>query len=261
MSAASLAVAVLLLAPSIEARAQQSTLAPSYSTASIVNAATNQPGAFAPNTIVSIYGASLSYNTVSMTLNQGRLPTTLGGVTVYIGHTAAYLFFVSPQQINVLLPYNMLPGPFTLTIVRDGTTGPTVNLTMTVTAPGLFQLSPNVVLATHANGSVITPASPAAASEIIVLYAVGLGQTVPDVIDGFVPDRAMKILDFSILDVLINSVQLDPARVLYAGVTPGFAGLYQINLMLPDNLPSNPEIRVAIGLQASPSFMNLPTVN
>jgi len=51
---------------------------------------------------------------------------------------------------------------------------------------------------------------------------------------------------------------VDPSRILYAGVTPGFAGLYQINLRVPGGLDADPEIRVFIGLQGSPSFLKLP---
>jgi uncharacterized protein (TIGR03437 family) len=259
MSTASLAVAVLLLVPSLEAWDSQSTLAPSYSTASIVNAATGLTSGFAPNTIISIYGTNLSFNTVGTTSTKGSLPTQLGGVTVYFGSLAGNLFFVSPLQINVLVPYNINPGSTTVSIFREGTAGPAVPLALTATAPGLFQLSPNTILGTHADGSVITANSPATAGEVIVIYAVGLGPTVPDITDGFIPDRAMNIANLSNLAVLINSVQVSRSTVLYAGVTPGCAGLYQVNLRLPDPLPSNPEVRVAIGPQASPSFMNLPT--
>jgi uncharacterized protein (TIGR03437 family) len=69
----------------------------------------------------------------------------------------------------------------------------------------------------------------------------------------------MKITSLSTLNVLLNGVPADPASIQYAGVTPGCAGLYQINLQLPAPLPSNPEVRVAIGSQISPPSLNLPT--
>jgi uncharacterized protein (TIGR03437 family) len=259
MSAAYFAVAVLLAAPSLEAWQTQTTLAPSYSTASILNAATNLPSGFAPNTIVSIYGTHLSYNTAGIMQNAGRLPTTLGGVSVYFGLTQANLFFVSPGQINVLVPYDFQPGTKTITVVREGTSGPPVSLALTETAPGLFQLTSNTIIATHADGSVITPDLPADAGEVIVIYAVGLGRTVPDLTSGTVPTGARAILRAADLVVVLNNAALAPGSILYAGVTPGFAGLYQINARLPDPLPPNPEVRVWIGSQASPPYMNLPT--
>jgi uncharacterized protein (TIGR03437 family) len=45
--------------------------------------------------------------------------------------------------------------------------------------------------------------------------------------------------------------------VLYAGLAPGFAGLYQINLLLPSDLTANPQIQVAVGAQVSPTLVQL----
>lgn len=258
MSAAYLAVAVLLLAPSLEAW-QQTTLAPSYSAASVLNAATNLPSGFAPNTIVSIYGSNLSFGTAAAAPGSGSLPRILSGVTVYFGLTQAFLFFVSPTQINVLVPYELTPGTKTVTVNREGTIGPPVSLTLTETAPGLFQLGHGLVLATHSDGSVITPDQPAQPGEVIVIYAIGLGRTLPDLIGGTAPSAARTILHAADLAILVDYTPVDPVNVLYAGVTPGFAGLYQINLRLPAMFRVDPELRVGIGTQWSPPFMNLPT--
>jgi uncharacterized protein (TIGR03437 family) len=259
VSAAHLAVAVLLLAPSIEAQSTQSTLAPSYSAASIANIATNLPSGFAPNSIISIYGTNLSYNTANGAASSGYLPQTLGGVTVYVGLLQANLFYVSPGQINFLLPYVLVAGPTTVTVVREGTFGPAVPITLTTTAPGLFESSPTTILATHADSTPVTSSSPAVAGEVIVIYAVGLGHTTPHLDNGMIPSLAASISDLADLNVLLNGAAVDPATIQYAGVTPGCAGLYQINVQLPDPLPSNPEVRVAIGPQISPPLMSLPT--
>ena len=58
--------------------------------------------------------------------------------------------------------------------------------------------------------------------------------------------------------VVLNGTDVDSHLVLYAGVTPGFAGLFQINLQLPANAPSNPEIRIGYGAQLSPAGRILP---
>jgi len=57
--------------------------------------------------------------------------------------------------------------------------------------------------------------------------------------------------------VFLNDEPLDASSVLYAGVTPGFLGLYQVNLRLPERLEENPRIRVAIGTQISPDAVHL----
>jgi uncharacterized protein (TIGR03437 family) len=58
--------------------------------------------------------------------------------------------------------------------------------------------------------------------------------------------------------VLLNGKAVPPGSVSYAGLAPGFAGLYQINLVVPSGLPPNPEIRIAIGQQISPPLVLLP---
>ena len=59
------------------------------------------------------------------------------------------------------------------------------------------------------------------------------------------------------LQVLLNGVAIDPQLVLYAGVTPGYSGLYQINFTIPAGAGTNPEIRVQIGTQASIASIKL----
>jgi uncharacterized protein (TIGR03437 family) len=251
--------AVLLLASSLEAQVQQTTLAPTYSTASIANAATNLTTGFAPNSIISIYGNNLAFSMSGVSAQTGILPVTVGGVTVYIGNKQGYIFFVSPQQINVLIPTALSPGPTSVTVVRQGTVGPTVPIVLTATAPSLFQIAPNTILATHADGSLIASASPAKSGETVIIYALGLGSTIPAQNDGVIPSRAAKLANFASLNILLNGVAVAAANIQYAGITPGCAGLYQINLLLPAPLPANPELRLQIGTQMSPAGMNLLT--
>jgi uncharacterized protein (TIGR03437 family) len=258
MFAARFALAVLVLGSSMEADGFQASTAPSYSSASIVNSASNLPNDYAPNTIISLYGLNLAYSTRGIPPNSA-LPTTLGGVTVYVGIAAANLFYISPTQINVLVPNNLQPGPVTISVVREGASGPAAVIVLAETAPALFALNPGTVLATHADGSTITPDSPAAQSEVIVIYAVGLGRTNPDPLSGQIPTAAAPIQHLKDLQVLLNGTAIDTALIYYAGVTPGFAGLYQINVQLPVNMSADPEVRVAIGSQISAPGLALPT--
>ena len=90
-----------------------------------------------------------------------------------------------------------------------------------------------------------------------MLFAAGLGRTSPDISSGFVVQNAAPILYASQLIVLLNGTPCPPQNIYYAGVTPGFAGLYQINLKLPDPLPPNPAIQLVIGTAASPPAVQL----
>ncbi len=258
MSAARLALAILAAALPAIAGKDRPAVAQVYSSASIVNAATGLTGGFAANTMVSVYGTDLSYDTASAPAGATVLPIKLAGVSVLLGGTLANLYYVSPGQVNFLIPAELEPGPVALRMVRDGLYGPSVTLTVTETAPGLFQLSSDTVIATHTDGSLLNAAAPASPGEVVVLYAVGLGRTSPDVLSGQASSGAIPILHLKDFSVLLDNVAVDRSRILYAGIAPGFAGLYQINLRLPASLSENPEIRVFIGAQSSPSFLKLP---
>ena len=244
------------------ARAQVSVTStnPSYSGASIVNAATQTVGTLAPNTIATIYGTNLSWTTHAVTtgdLDGGTLPSSLAGVTVYVNGIAGNLFFVSPGQINFLIPYEITSPTATVLVARQGVAGPPATILLANAAPGFFQWSGNFALAEHADGSLISSSSPAQPGEIVVLYAAGLGRTSPDVDAGHIVYTATSILYASELQILLNGVPCPASSIYYAGLTPGYAGLYQINLMLPNVLPPDPSIQLVMGAQTSPGAVLL----
>jgi uncharacterized protein (TIGR03437 family) len=255
--------ALAMVCRGTEARADaDSSNSPNYSAASIVQAADQTTGTLAPNAIATLYGTNLSFTThalVSSDLQNGDLPLSLAGVTVFVNGITANLFYVSPGQINLLIPYEINVSSATVIVDRQGVTGPAVTIQLAATAPAFFQWSGNLAVAEHANGALITPAAPALPGEVIVLYAAGLGRTSPDLSSGYIVQRAAQILYLSQLQVLLNGTPCPPQDILYAGVTPGFAGLYQINLQLPATLPSNPQIQLSIGTQLSPAAIQLPT--
>jgi len=234
--------------------------APSYTAAGVVQAATQTAGALAPNTLATIYGTNLSWTTQAVAAGDlvgGTLPTSIDGVTVYADNLLCGLIFVSPGQINFLLPYEIVGSSASLVIVRQGTGGPVVTIPMAVAAPGFFQWNGNFAVAQHANGTLITQSTPALPGETIVLYAAGLGRTTPDISSEQLASAAVSILYLSQLQVLLNGVPCPPSSIYYAGVTPGFAGLYQINLTLPAVLNQNPTIQLIMGAQASPPSIQL----
>ena len=237
--------------------------APEYSSDGVVHAASYRPGPLAANTFVTIYGKYLSYVTRSLEaqdIRAGELPTALPGanVRVRVGPFSAQIVYVSPTQINALVPANLVPGPTDLAVFREGVWGPSVKVDLRAAAPGLFLQGPTTVIATHADGSLVDFANPASPAETVVLYATGLGATSPPQEYGRLstgPDRLSRLDQFR---VIVAGEELDPARIDYAGIAPGFAGLYQINVRLPVSLPPDPEIRLRCGDDWSPSGFRLP---
>jgi uncharacterized protein (TIGR03437 family) len=232
---------------------------PTYTSQSIVNAATQTAEALAPNTIATIYGSNLAFDTATVTtsnLISGDLPTTLDGVTVIVDGWLANVFFVSPTQINFLVPYPLIAGNVTVSVSRQGASGPAVPIQLNSTSPGLFVYN-GFAIATHVNGTLISATSPASIGEIVVVYVVGLGRTTPDTTAGKIATSAATIAAISQLQVLLAGQPCPAGTVLYAGLAPGFAGLYQINMIVPPKTPPNPAIQIAVGAQISPAGVML----
>ena len=237
--------------------------APSYSAATILNSAAGVPGLLAPNTIASVYGKNLAYTTaviVASDISDGLLPITLPGtgVHVIVGNVPAHLFYVSPTQINFLVPSTLRPGPVDLYVVLDSHSGPTVRLTLEGSGPGLF-LEPDLTpCAVRLDSSLITPDHPSRPGELAVQFATGLGMTSPPADYGRAAKAAAWITARDDSDIMLDGARVERANIVYMGLAPYFAGLYQINLRIPDWIAANPEIRIRVGKKTSPEGIHLP---
>ena len=256
--------AALCLPAAIPALAQTTSQPPNptYSAQSIVNGATQTVEALAPNVIATLYGTNLAFSTDAVAPTDivgGMLPTSLAGVGVWVNSIPCSLLLVSPTQINFLIPYELTPGAVSLLVARQGVAGPGVSIQLNAASPGLFVWNVNNAIAEHLSGQLISAAAPAVGGEIIVIYAAGLGRTAPDATAGQLAAIAAPIVNKSGFQVLLNGTPLPPGSVLYAGLTPGFAGLYQINLQLPQTLPVNPQIQLSLDSQTSPGGILLIT--
>ncbi len=256
---AGLSIARLLTGADADARR----FAPTYASTTVVHAASQESGIFAPNTIVSLYGKDLAYVTrglVSADIRDGLLPTVLSGtgVRVYIDSVPMPLYFVSPGQVNLLLSAELEPGLHRLHLALDGRAGPVVDLRIAAAAPGLFVQEPGLAVAVRADGSLVNAAKPMQPGEVVILFATGLGATVgvtPRL--GEVARGAAALAAMDRFEVKLNGRAAPRDHIYYAGLAPGFAGLYQINLLVPADTAANPELRVAVGGSESAASVRL----
>lgn len=237
--------------------------APTYSADSIANSAAGIAGFYAPNTFISIYGQNLSRVVKSISagdIHDGILPTALAstGVRVLINQVPGNIWYVSPTLINVLVPTLLAAGPATLQVEADGLVGPAVSITLGDTAPALFQIDATTVLGVHLDGSEITASAPAQGGEIIALFATGLGPTLPPQIPNQIAQAAAQISARSDFQIWLNGAPIDASGILYVGVAPGCAGVYQINVRLPEGTGADPEIRIGTADRMSPAGRFLP---
>jgi uncharacterized protein (TIGR03437 family) len=263
---------------------------PAFTPDSIVNSANGSSASLAPNGLATLYGSDLAFSTesidalpsqlpVTVQIGSGlvtvsvanppetgetpgatgrKLPNALAGVRISIGGITVPLLYVSPTRINFLIPADLLSGPADLSLTRQGVERNRVRINLLQAAPGVFAVE-NGVVATHPDGSSITAASPAKPGEIIRLYCAGLGQTNPPQVDGVVPNAAAQISIVKRMQVWLDGQLLPAERILYAGITPGFAGLYQIAIRLPeDGVRPDPCIQVTVDDQRSQDDLILP---
>ncbi len=171
---------------------------------------------------------------------QGKMPTSLGGVTVRINGKPAYVYFVSPDQVNVLAGLEAGFGPVKVEVTNGSQTSEPWIAERAVVSPSLFYFgTTNYIAATHANGTLVGPAylsvpgysfTPAKVGETIILYGAGYGQTVGALTEGsstqsgnlpFVPPVAFGGMAFGGTTV----------KITFGGLVA--PGLYQFNVVVP----------------------------
>ena len=218
----------------------------------IWNAANFAPitNSVAPGEFVSIFGTNLASTT--QTAQSFPLPTNLGNVQVMVNGVAAPIDYVSPAQINFVMPYATPIFSFAqFQVISGSTPSNMVTLYTSASAPGVFSLTNNggtfapavgPAAVTHADGSLVTQSSPAMAGETLVLYVTGLGAVSPPVADGTAaPSNPLSYAVDTQIGVDIedqNFNRYTTPSVSYAGLAPGFAGLYQINFVVPSGVPT-----------------------
>ncbi|MFN7919089.1 MAG: metallophosphoesterase [Bryobacteraceae bacterium] len=207
----------------------------------------------APNTWIEIKGSNLAPATSSRIwqsadFSDNRMPTRLDGVSVTVNGKPAYVYYVSPTQVNALTPPDALPATAAIQITVGSATSAAFSAPAAAVAPALFTFNGTpYVAATHLDGSLVGPASlypgsssPAKPGETVVVYGNGFGPTSIPVVSGST----------------VQSGSLTPAPAITIGgaaASVPFAGLvspgeYQFNIVVPANAPDGD---LPIGAQQS----------
>ncbi|HYW45817.1 MAG TPA: choice-of-anchor V domain-containing protein [Bryobacteraceae bacterium] len=235
--------------------------APSVTAGNIVNAATTLAGPVAPNSWVTIYGSNLGVTTRSWADSDfldGALPSSLDGVSVVLTLFGAprltYVGYVSPTQVNFLLPSDLSVTATTVQVRNPAGMSTAVPITTQANAPQLFITDGRHVLCAHSNGAFLTSTTPAAPGETIVVYGTGLGATNPAQVPGQVAAAPASLV--TLPQVTIGGAA---ATVACAGIVPGSAGLYQINVRVPSDAV-NGDLPLIFQLGTASSASTLVTV-
>ncbi len=239
----------------LTAAAPASSTAPTIQSNGVLNAAsastTIEAGSW-----VSLYGTNFAPSTgaggrtwTSAEIVNGKLPTSLDGVSVTIDGKAAAIAYVSDTQLNVQAPDDSATGPVPVVVTNANGTSATAMVNLQQYSPGLFNFSPQsgkYPAAVFPDGNYVGPAGlfgpsvttrPAKAGETIILFGTGFGPTSPSVASGQVFSGAAATA--SPVTATLGGI---PVTVTFAGLSG--AGLYQVNMVVPVNAPSGDQLLV-----------------
>jgi uncharacterized protein (TIGR03437 family) len=221
----------------------------------VVNAATYAPftAQLSPGELITLFGSGMAPAGTLATAS-APFPNTLAGVGVTINNTPAPVYVVTPTQISCLVPYSLDPTQTSIAQVQvsnNGTLSNVVTEYLGATSPGVFTnsqngLGPGAIL--HANFTPVNASSPATAGETVLIYVTGLGAVAPAVPAGAPAPSNPLSKTVNTTYVYVDGLQAD---VLYSGLAPGFAGLYQLNVTIPTKVSAGKAVYLEIdGLDA-----------
>ena len=237
---------VLVLAGALAVHAQT----PVVPSGSVVNGASFASGqAVAPGALVSIFGTNLASttaqaDTIPLSALMANVSVSFNGVPapmLAVNHLSSY------DQINAQLPWNVLPGTAQVVVTNGAASSTPTSLQVVASAPGIFSIagtgSGQARALNNSDGTFAAPAGsvpgftthPAKIGDPngIAIFATGLGLGDQPVANGGIPTTLTNVL--AVPTVLVGNV---PAQILFAGMSPQFVGLNQINVVLAPGTPT-----------------------
>jgi adhesin/invasin len=206
-----------------------------------------------PGALASIFGAGFGSLTQqgNLGLVTNALPTVLGGISVTVNGTAAPLLFISPGQINFQIPWKTTAnssGNAVVAVLVNGGSVTAAQVPLQSAAPGLFTNGAAAIVQNQ-DFNVNDSDHPAPAGSTITAYLTGSGPVSPAMVDGTpTPNAPLTNITSSKSAKIGNS----DAVVSFAGLTPGFIGLVQFNIVVPAGLaPGTYPLTVTIDGQTS----------
>ena len=223
-------------------------------------------GNIAPGSWASLFGSGLAAATASAP--SLPLPRTLGGVTVTVSGIAAPLNYVSPTQINFIVPFEVSAPPAggaavaTVKVTGPGGTSAAFNMLLSRDAPGIFTRNMSGTGSALIFDAGFHPLN-TVGSDAVIFYATGLGPTSPpgSSDSGGSPTEPLNRAVDNV-QVFIGDVQAD---LIFAGLAPGFPGIYQVNVVPNGPMSDRVYIRVGswqsnmtnVGIQAGSNVANV----
>ena len=214
---------------------------PATTSAGILNAASSLP-VIAPGTLIAIFGSSLATSTAQF--SAAPLPLSLATTSVSINGTQVPLLYVSPGQVNAQVPYETKVGTAKLVVTSNGVPSASVNFEVAATGPGVFTQDKHLLALNLADGTLNASQTPARPGQYVTAYLTGQGLVDPPVATGDVAPPTPFSMPVAVVQIKIGGRLAD---IQFAGMAPGFVGLMQMNVLIPDVPPGEQSFDVSIG--------------
>jgi len=231
---------------------------PLVSTGGVVSAASlaaNTP--VAPGSYISIFGANFA--ATPATAQSLPLSTNLGGVQVTLGGELLPLQYAGPNQINAFVPYDAPVNATAQLVVQQNNTAYSLPETvlLTATQPAVFTQNASgtgagaIQVIDSAGAQFLnTPSAPATAGDALVIYCTGLGAVSPAVPAGTAAPSSTLSWTTGSVTVTVGG---QPAKVLFSGLAPTYAGLYQVNAIVPPGISPGSDVPVVVSVGGASS--------
>jgi uncharacterized protein (TIGR03437 family) len=199
----------------------------------VVNAATFQQRALAPGSLVSLFGSNLN------------------GATVQFNGVPAPILYASSSQLNLQVPWELQGNSTTSVTVTGNSIGTELeSVPVALSDPGIFSLGAPQGAIENVAGAVLNANSPAHAGDYILIFATGLGAVTPSPPTGVASGANPLSHLFVYPTATVGGVS---APVSFAGLAPGFIGLYQVNVQVPQGVAPGDAVPVIVSIGGSAS--------
>jgi uncharacterized protein (TIGR03437 family) len=206
------------------------------------------PTPVAPGSIAAVFGSNLNDGSTvlfSEFAGDGKLARTLGGSSVTLNGVAAPLFYSTPGQLGIQIPFEMAgQTSATILVTVGGETSAPQTVFLDAFGPGVFtanQQGTGIAAVLHQDGvTSVTEQNPARPNEVLVFFVTGLGTLNPPLETG---ERSTGNTTVTAATATVDGIA---AAVEFSGTAPGFVGLNQVNIRIPGSTRTSTNIPVVL---------------